>query len=34
MNENKTFLQNLYEALFQAEDLDPKDNLGPTTDPS
>jgi hypothetical protein len=30
----KSFLQNLYEALFQAEDLDPKDNPGPTTDPS
>ena len=34
MNENKTFLQNLYEALFQAEDLDPKNNPSPTTDPS
>jgi hypothetical protein len=30
----KSFLQNLYEALFQAEDLDPKNNPGPTTDPS
>ncbi len=33
MNNEKTFLQELYEAL-EAEDLDPKDNLGPTTDPS
>jgi hypothetical protein len=30
----KSFLQNLYEALFQAEDLDPKNNPSPTTDPS
>jgi hypothetical protein len=30
----KSFLQNLYEALFQAEDLDPKNNPGPTADPT
>jgi hypothetical protein len=34
VDEKKTFLQNLYEALFQAEDLDPKNNPDPTTDPS
>ena len=33
MNE-KSFFQDLYEALFQAEDLDPKNNPGPTADPS
>jgi hypothetical protein len=30
----KSFFQDLYEALFQAEDLDPKNNPSPTTDPS
>lgn len=33
MNEEKTFLQKLYEAIFQAEDLQPENNPGPTTDP-
>ena len=33
MENEKTFLQRLYEAL-EAEDLDPKNNPGPTTDPS
>ncbi len=33
MKNEKTFLQRLYEAL-EAEDLDPKNNPGPTTDPS
>jgi transposase-like protein len=33
VNNEKSFLQRLYEAL-EAEDLDPKNNPGPTTDPS
>ena len=33
MKNEKTFFQELYEAL-EAEDLDPKNNPGPTTDPS
>jgi hypothetical protein len=33
VNNEKTFLQRLYEAL-EAEDLDPKNNPGPTTDPT